>query len=320
MLKKLWEMLRQEEKNWISRRWFLTWAIAFTTASILEASPVHAEETESQKKFREAVERIGAEEMSFFQNIFRLENLTSWEFENFVQDIQRQLWVDPDGALGPNTLKQLYLQYYIPNSFPLSSHQLLKYEIYQEMQDYPNHPRVLPGRTLRSSYNRNVFDSRVLFWGVDRISANANFPEWNLYINRSLYGNIPANESPNSIFIEKFGEKTILRLYDQYGQIQVATFVSPGTRKHPTPENASYISHTKDLYHLSSVYPEKDGEPYGGAVMPYARHVVGWVWIHGTDGVADGHDRSHGCIRVPLFYAKKIFEYGDMMVHIGDIY
>ncbi|MFA5917855.1 MAG: L,D-transpeptidase [Candidatus Gracilibacteria bacterium] len=69
---------------------------------------------------------------------------------------------------------------------------------------------------------------------------------------------------------------------------------------------------TPDKHHYSTEYPKVDIKKKifekGGAVMPYAVHIDGKEWIHGSDGTINGNLASHGCIRTPLFYVKEIHE------------
>lgn len=41
--------------------------------------------------------------------------------------------------------------------------------------------------------------------------------------------------------------------------------------------------------------------------MPYAVHVYRGIWIHASDGKITGFPESHGCIRIPIYYAKELF-------------
>jgi hypothetical protein len=67
-----------------------------------------------------------------------------------------------------------------------------------------------------------------------------------------------------------------------------------------------YKVQRKDENHISQSYQNVYGYP---ALMPYALHVYGHVWIHAGD-VVDGYC-SHGCINVPLRQAQELFEWAE---------
>jgi lipoprotein-anchoring transpeptidase ErfK/SrfK len=89
----------------------------------------------------------------------------------------------------------------------------------------------------------------------------------------------------------------------EYGQLIDSLPVSTGKRGHRTP-NGDYRVLVKDWDHFSSEYPKPDG----GAPMPYAIKFT-WRghWIHA--GLLPGHPDSHGCIRLGLLDAKRIFKW-----------
>ena len=131
-------------------------------------------------------------------------------------------------------------------------------------------------------------------------------------INSGLIGKIPENIDNNEtkIIVEKLDDKKILRFYVEW-KLFLATYVSPWTLWHRTPKVKTKWKNKPDKYHTSSEYPEAEKKKNwvkGWAVMPYAVHVDGWVWIHGSDGRINGQLQSHWCIRTPLFYVKEIYE------------
>ena len=76
-----------------------------------------------------------------------------------------------------------------------------------------------------------------------------------------------------------------------------------GTGKYPTPTGVFPVSQ-KDAHHISNIYD---------APMPYMLRLTrDGVTIHGSN-VRNGF-ASHGCIGVPMGFAKLLFEH----VHLGD--
>lgn len=65
-----------------------------------------------------------------------------------------------------------------------------------------------------------------------------------------------------------------------------------------------YTVKEKDLNHVSRSYPNAFGEP---APMPWALRIYGTVWIHAGD-IERGRC-SHGCVNLPIFPAKALFEW-----------
>jgi hypothetical protein len=73
--------------------------------------------------------------------------------------------------------------------------------------------------------------------------------------------------------------------------------VSTGKRGHPTPSGVFPILQKK-VHHRSNLY--------GGAPMPYMQRLTwGGVALHA--GYVPGHPASHGCIRMPTGFAKKLY-------------
>lgn len=65
--------------------------------------------------------------------------------------------------------------------------------------------------------------------------------------------------------------------------------ISSGREGKATP-TGSFVAGIKEKMHLSTLY---------GSPMPFSVHVVGNIFIHGSDRITDTPG-SHGCIRLPL--------------------
>ena len=80
------------------------------------------------------------------------------------------------------------------------------------------------------------------------------------------------------------------------------TTISSGTDKNPTPTGIFQV-HTKKPMHRS--------RKYENAPMPFAQFIDQYgVALHA--GHIPGHPASHGCVRLPSAFAKKLFSVTDV--------
>ncbi len=84
--------------------------------------------------------------------------------------------------------------------------------------------------------------------------------------------------------------------YDANG-LWEQSVISTGVAGHPTPTGIFSILE-KDRYHHSNIY--------SGAPMPYMQRLA-WTGVAMHEGVVTGHPASHGCIRLPGAFARKLF-------------
>ena len=106
--------------------------------------------------------------------------------------------------------------------------------------------------------------------------------------------------------IPKTGEtRIVVSLTDQMAWVYrgnrmiAATTVSSGKVKHESPMGQFPIMEKK-AFHRSN--------RYSAAPMPHMLRLNRWgVALHG--GVVPGYPASHGCIRLPVAFAKKLFGY-----------
>ena len=96
-------------------------------------------------------------------------------------------------------------------------------------------------------------------------------------------------------------EKQLLKVYDANGFF-AETPVSTGTRTHPTPMGVFSIIQ-KQKYHQSNIY--------SGAPMPYMQRIT-WSGVAMHAGVLPGYPASHGCIRMPMNFAVKMWGWTRM--------
>lgn len=92
-----------------------------------------------------------------------------------------------------------------------------------------------------------------------------------------------------------------LKLYDANGLFAEAP-VSTGMRGHPTPMGVFSVIQ-KHKFHHSNIY--------SGAPMPYMQRIT-WSGVALHAGVLPGYPGSHGCIRMPMSFAIKMWNWTRM--------
>ncbi len=96
-------------------------------------------------------------------------------------------------------------------------------------------------------------------------------------------------------------EKQRLRIYDARGFF-AETPISTGMKGHPTPMGVFSIIQ-KHKFHHSNIY--------SGAPMPYMQRIT-WSGVAMHAGVLPGYPASHGCIRMPMAFAIKMWNWTKM--------
>jgi lipoprotein-anchoring transpeptidase ErfK/SrfK len=96
-------------------------------------------------------------------------------------------------------------------------------------------------------------------------------------------------------------EKQSLKIYDANGFF-AETAMSTGMRGHPTPMGVFSIIQ-KHKFHHSNIY--------SGAPMPYMQRIT-WSGVAMHAGVLPGYPASHGCIRMPMAFAVKMWNWTKM--------
>ena len=84
--------------------------------------------------------------------------------------------------------------------------------------------------------------------------------------------------------------------YDANG-LWERSVISTGVAGHPTPPGIFTILE-KERWHRSNIY--------SGAPMPYMQRLA-WTGVAMHEGVVTGRPASHGCIRLPGAFAKRLF-------------
>src|SRR5205814_5575404 len=96
-------------------------------------------------------------------------------------------------------------------------------------------------------------------------------------------------------------EKQRVRVYDANGFFAEAP-VSTGMKGHPTPMGVFSIIQKHKLHHSNI---------YSGAPMPYMQRIT-WSGVAMHAGVLPGYPASHGCIRMPMAFAVKMWNWTKM--------
>lgn len=96
-------------------------------------------------------------------------------------------------------------------------------------------------------------------------------------------------------------EEQRLKVYDTNG-LYAETPISTGMRGHSTPMGVFSVI-GKEKFHRSNIY--------SGAPMPYMQRIT-WSGIAMHAGVLPGYPASHGCIRMPMNFAVRMYGWTRM--------
>jgi lipoprotein-anchoring transpeptidase ErfK/SrfK len=106
----------------------------------------------------------------------------------------------------------------------------------------------------------------------------------------------PEKLPPGPLHIVISIKKQQLTLYS--GGVPVAhSRVSTGVPGHPTPQGVFSVLE-KQIYHESNIY--------SAAPMPYMQRIT-WSGVAMHQGVVPNHPASHGCIRLPADFARRLW-------------
>ncbi|MDO8400281.1 MAG: L,D-transpeptidase family protein, partial [Bradyrhizobium sp.] len=96
-------------------------------------------------------------------------------------------------------------------------------------------------------------------------------------------------------------ERQTLKVYDANGFF-AETPISTGMKGHPTPMGVFSIIQKHKLHHSNI---------YSGAPMPFMQRIT-WSGIAMHAGVLPGYPASHGCIRMPMAFAARMWNWTKM--------
>src|ERR1700730_7050333 len=96
-----------------------------------------------------------------------------------------------------------------------------------------------------------------------------------------------------------------LRIFDANGFFAESP-ISTGMKGHPTPMGVFSVIQKQRLHHSNI---------YSGAPMPYMQGIT-WSGVAIHAGVLPGYPASHGCIRMPMAFAVKMWNWTKMGVRV----
>ena len=96
-------------------------------------------------------------------------------------------------------------------------------------------------------------------------------------------------------------ERQTLKVYDANGFF-AETPISTGMKGHPTPMGVFSIIQKHKLHHSNI---------YSGAPMPFMQRIT-WSGIAMHAGALPGYPASHGCIRMPMAFAARMWNWTKM--------
>jgi lipoprotein-anchoring transpeptidase ErfK/SrfK len=115
---------------------------------------------------------------------------------------------------------------------------------------------------------------------------------------------VPAKESgkpQGPLIIAIAIDKQSLKIYDANG-LFAETPISTGMKGHPTPMGVFSVIQKHKLHHSNI---------YSGAPMPFMQRIT-WSGVAIHAGVLPGYPASHGCIRMPMAFAVKMWNWTKM--------
>jgi lipoprotein-anchoring transpeptidase ErfK/SrfK len=127
----------------------------------------------------------------------------------------------------------------------------------------------------------------------------AAFGKSSLKPGKYLWRDVPADAGEERVVVS-LGDQ-LAYLYRGNTLMAVAA-ISTGTEKHPTPPGIFQVLEKKTMHH---------SRKYDNAPMPFMQRIDQYgIALHA--GHNPGHPASHGCIRLPKEFAKKLYSVTDI--------
>jgi hypothetical protein len=299
--------------DWANFSWWEKYSKQDTLLNLRKDLPTPKDILLSAPLMQDSIKSSWKKEVSFFIDFFHIENYI--QFDEKVRQLQWEFWITQDWIIWGETLKKIYINYYSKEvNLPLEIQYRLN--IYKEIQENYNWPKkTSDGRLVLPTGIPKVFSKQTYY---------SQFWEWPkiwTFIEEVLFKKLPQQigEKWNVIKISKIDinweDKNYLAFYKNW-KLAIATFISLGVndKKRKTSEETYNISQViRDIDHVSSEFPEEKKDknwhvivPKWWSAMAYAIHINWWTWIHSSNEI-DGDPHSHGCIRIPLYYLKKLY-------------
>ncbi len=114
-----------------------------------------------------------------------------------------------------------------------------------------------------------------------------------------------AQAAPDPLIVVISLRKQRLSVFDKNGHV-VDSPISSGTAEFPTPTGIFSVI-GKEVEHESNIYE--------GAAMPYMQRLT-WTGTAMHAGNLPGYPASHGCIRLPHSFSKRLFEMTQMNTRV----
>ena len=154
---------------------------------------------------------------------------------------------------------------------------------------FPAHAsETYEARVTASEASRSAHDDMVATFGTDSIKPG-----------KYLWRDVPDNGA---------GERVVISLGDQLAylyrgdELMAVASISSGRPGRDTPAGVFTIMNKETMHH---------SKKYDDAAMPFAQFFTDYgVALHA--GPNPGHAASHGCVRLPTAFAKKLFTVTDV--------
>ncbi len=246
-------------------------------------------------------------EYDHFLKYFNLEGATSEEVHSKVEEFTL------DWILWPVALKKVYKEIYSKDLENCSANIKKRWEIYLEMSKYSIHKKYTSNWKIYNRWQVDVFSKKYYYWELNTQNKNLTYIDSNLihFVENKI------NKKWTQAFYKTINWKKVVLLYINWN-LEFASYTSPwNTKKYWKnawlPRNwresiYNKSNHKIDKYHISwaSASVKTIWWKKYWAKMPYAVHIVWWIYIHAWK--TNWMKRSHWCFRLPLFYAKWFYE------------
>ena len=156
--------------------------------------------------------------------------------------------------------------------------------------------------TVPATASMETFEARVAATSAAATAREdmiAAFGKSSLKPGKYLWRDVPADAGE---------ERVVVSLGDQLAYVyrgnslMAAAAISTGTEKHPTPPGIFQVLEKKTMHH---------SRKYDNAPMPFMQRIDRFgIALHA--GHNPGHPASHGCIRLPKEFAKKLYSVTDI--------
>ena len=259
---------------------------------------------EVNKKIIATKNIIWENEFNYFSNYFDLD--TDYEIVEKIYILQENNWLKSDGVIWENTLKYIYLTYYDKES-NLPNFIEKKLEIYNDMEAYKYHKwRNTRYWKLFPSKVPSIFSNNYYYW----IWKTKNIEDTFLNSDLVTLVNPEIARLWNTAVIYNREWNFFLAVYVDW-KLELLTYISPWTdviKWGMKTLTWNFKTTFSDKFHISWAKDsiKKTDKWLIWAVMPYALHITWGIYSHAW--YVNWKRKSHWCIRLPIYYAKWMYE------------